>query len=398
MSALPSKSLAQFVQDMVSGWAASLDFPPTFQQGDAFYAFMETVAGQLVFLQAQVQLVNALARAQTCGSDLNNGTTDADLDSFYAQFGFYRIPGVAASGIVTLGTYSPAGGQVLIPAANPAATPPTQGAIVQTLGGAIQYQAVADPTQPTWNAALNAYVLAAGQSSLTATVQALQPGVAYNVTAGQLSQIGSNLAGIDTVTNGAAITNGTNAESNPSLRSRFILYINSLSKATYGAIVSSVFNVQSVTDASILENVNTGGATQPGEFIATIDDGSGAPPASLVTLVQQAVENVRGFTILGLAQAVTLTTVTETITVRTDPAFVQSAVNVAVQTALQNATNGLTIGKTIYVSMLEQAALTVPGVVAVQPGTLINGSNADLAINQFKRAFVNLSGITVGNY
>jgi uncharacterized phage protein gp47/JayE len=380
MTGLPSKTFAQYVSDMVAGWAASLGFPPTFQEGDAFYAFMETVAGQLVFIQAQIQLVNQIARAQT--------STGADLDTFYEQFGFYRQAGVGGQGGVVFGSFSPALSNVLIVA----------GTIVQTQGGAIQYQVIADTNQPTWNAGLNAYVLATGQSSLTATVQALQIGAAYNVTANQLSQIGSNLPGVDTVTNPAAITNGTSAESDASYSARFILFINSLSKATYGAIVSAVFNVPGVADASILENINTGGAVQPGEFIATIDDGSGAPPAGLVTLVQQAVEVTRGFTILAIAQAVTRTTVNEAITVRVDPNFVTTAVNANVQTALQAATNALGIGETIYISVLEGAAMAVPGVIAVQPSTTINGYNEDFPINEFKRAYAPINNITVDNY
>jgi uncharacterized phage protein gp47/JayE len=388
MATLPSKTFQNFVSDMVASWAASLGFPPTFQEGDAFYALMESVAGQLVFIQAQVQLVNAVARAQTSGSDLNNGTTDADLDSFFLQFGFVRIPGIRASGPVVFSAFSPASSQALIAA----------GAIVQTPGGAIQYQVIADTNQPTWNAVLNAYVLAIGQSSLSATVQAVSAGAAFNVSANQLSQIASSLPGIDSVTNEAAITNGTNAESNPSYRSRFVLFINSLSKATYGAIASAILGVPGIASSSLLENINAGGAVQPGEFIATIDDGSGSPPASLVSLLQNAIEGVRGFTILGLAQAVSRTSVTETITVRVDPSFTQSAVNAAVQAAVQNVTNAQPIGGTLYISAIEQAALSVPGVVAVQPGTLINGANADLEINEFKRAFVTLNNMTIDNY
>jgi uncharacterized phage protein gp47/JayE len=401
MTTLPNKTLPNFVQDMVNGWAASLGFPPTFQAGDAFYALMETVSAQLVFIQAQIQIVNYIARAQTSGSDQNNGTTDADLDSFYAQFGFFRIGGVQASGQVTFSSFSPASSQVLITASNPTANPPTQGVIVQTAGGAIQYQVVADPNQPTWSAGLNAYVLAPGQSSLTASVQAILPGSAYNVTTGQLSQIATNLAGIDTVTNAAGITNGSNSESNPSFRTRFIFFINSLSKATYGAIASAILGVPGVVDSSLLENINTAGMSQLGEFIATIDDGSGAPPASLVTTVQNAINSVRGFTILGVARAVQQTGVTELISVRVDPdpVFNLETVNLAVQAALQTATNALAIGATLYISTLENAAMSVNGVIAVQPrATLINGSNNDLLINKFRRAFVTLNNIVVGNY
>ena len=90
--ALPSKTQAEFVSAIVANWATSLGFQPTLQDGDSLLALMQSIAAQLVFLQAQVQLVNALARAQT--------STGADLDSFYAQFGFTRLPGQMAEGPV----------------------------------------------------------------------------------------------------------------------------------------------------------------------------------------------------------------------------------------------------------------------------------------------------------
>jgi uncharacterized phage protein gp47/JayE len=386
---LPNRSFDDFVNAMVASWAASLGFPPTFSQtGDAFYSMMQTVAAQLVFIQAQVQLVNYVARAQTCGSDLNNGTTDADLDSFYAQFGFTRLPGQAAVGPVTLGKLSPATVQVLYPV----------GSVVQTVGGAISYALIADTNQPTFDPVQNAYVLQIGQSSLTATAQAQVSGSAYNVTAGQLAQVATPVPGLDTVTNPEPITNGADAESNPSFRSRFVLFLNSLSKATYGAISSAIQGVQQNIEFNLEENIDINGNPFPGEFIAVIDDGTGSPPSSLLAAVFSAVDAVRGFTIMPVVTPVQVVSVAVVITVKLAAGAVAGTVEAAVANAIITAINATGIGSTLFVSTVEAAALAVAGVVAVKSGTTLNGVAADLTVTVLQAARSNINLVTVSTY
>jgi uncharacterized phage protein gp47/JayE len=390
--ALPNKTLAQLVSDMVAAWAQQLGFQPTLPNGDPLLALMQATAAQAVFLQAQIQIVNALTLATT--------RTGADLDAWMAQFQFTRLPATFATGSETFGKNSPAGSPIQVP----------PGVTVQTVGGAVQFVTVADPTQPTWNPSLNAYVLGVGQTSLTATIQAALAGSSSNVAAGQLSQLGTNVAGIDFVTNAASIGNGQNAETDSAFRARFVQYLNSLSKATYGAIVSAIQSVQANLLFSLQENVDTGGHARPGEFVATIDDGSGSPPGSLIQAVQNALEAVRGFTILAETIAVTTVLATISMVVRLAPStpaapVVPITVNAAVAAAVMAAVNAQPIGgpdedgDLLYVSEIEAAALTVPGVLSVQPGTtLINGVNADLAGTLFQRSITDLNHVTVANY
>lgn len=389
MAGLPQKSFQQFTDDQVAAWAASLGFQPTLQKGDALYAAMQAVSSQLVFIQALVYLINNVARASTCGSDLNNGTTDADLDSFYAPFSFTRLPAKTATGAVTFSAPAPVASQIII----------AVGTIVQTPGGAIVYQVVADPTQLNWSPILGAYLMPAGQQQLTATVQAALAGAAYNVTVGQLSQIASSLPGITTVTNANAINNGINAEANPAYRARFVNYLNSLAKATYGAIVSAIQGVQQGLDFSLQENVDVAGHPHPGEFVATIDDGSGNPPATLITAIINAVEAVRGFTILAEVQAASIVTVTIAMAVRVAAGFTASTVQANVKAAVAAAVNAAQVGQTLFVAAnVEVAALAVAGVVSVQPGTTINGLAADFAVTGFQRVGTNPGAVAVGTY
>lgn len=379
---IPSKTFAQLITDMTTQWANAVGVTPALEPGDMLLAIFEAAAGQVVFLQGQAQLINNVSRAQT--------STGADLDSFYAQFSFTRLPATYNTGQVTFGKLSPSASQALVPA----------GTIVQTPGGATQYQAVADTTQPTWSASLNAYVMAPGQTSLTATVQALVAGTGPNVSAGALSQIASSVPGIDTVTNGAAINNAVNAESDTAFRARFVLYLAGLARATEGAILSAIAGVQQNLQVNLLENETPSGATQLGQFTAVIDDGSGSPPSSLIISIQNAVNAVRGFTILANVVACTKVVPTIALNVRVATGYTASTVEAAVQTAVVAAVNAVVLGTaSLFISTIEAAALAVPGVAAVQPGqTKIDGSNADLALTAFQAPRIAVGNVSCGTY
>lgn len=380
--ALPNKTFSDLVNDMTTAWAANIGFVPALQPGDAILALMEAVAAQALFLEAQAQIVNNLARAQTSTGD--------DLDTFMAQFDFTRLPATFETGAVVFGKFSASASQYLIPV----------GTIVQSPGGAAQYQVVADPSQPTWNASLGAYVMAPGQTSLTATVEALVAGTGPNVAPGVLNQIATPLTGIDTVTNPAAINNAIDAETDDAFRARFVLYLQGLSKATSAAILSAIYDVQQGISVELLENETPLGVTLLGSFTAVIDDGSGDPPQSLIDSVFAAVFAVRAFTVEPFVVGPTKVNPTIALNVRVATGFVASDVQAAVNAVVVAAINSIESGAGyLFVSEIEEAALTVAGCLAVQPGTTkINGANQDLALTQFQVPRVMGSAVTVGTY
>ena len=401
MATLPQKSLGTFVADLVTAWAVQMGISPVFQSGDPLLAIMQAVAMQLLFIQAQVQLVTAISRAQTSGG--------ADLDSFYGQFNFPRLQGVSPSGQETFSSGGPAVNNINIPAAVLGSNEQyVGGTLVQTPGGAIQYQAIPDTGNANYNAALNAYVLTAGQSSVLVTIAAVSGGSAANVSAGQLSQLASVVPGIVSVTNVSAIANGTSPESDAAYSARFILYLASLSKATEAAITEAIESVQPGIEFNLIENVDTNDNPRLGEFVAVIDDGTGSPPSGLITEVQTAISAVRGFTILALAKAVTPEAVPIVITVRVASGYVTGTVEAAVQVAIVAAANASLIGGTLFINAavssvapmggVENAALSVPGVVSVMPGTTINGVAADYTPTPMQAARITTSNVTVSTY
>lgn len=379
---LPTKSLATFVGDMVATWGSDTGIVPTFESGDVLLALWQSVATQMTFLQAQIQIVLALTRAQT-----SNGS---DLDSWMGQFGFTRLPGTYAT---TTETFIK-----LIAASSPVNVP--VGAVVQTLGGAIQYQVVADTTQATYNASASAYILPAGATTLSATVQALVAGSTGNVGTGAISQLGSSVPGIDQVTNGAPVTNGQNAETDTQFRARFVLWLGTLARATRAAILAAAQGVQQGVQVTLEENILPSGAALYGCFTAIIDDGTGNPPASLLTSVYTAVDAVRAFSVQPFVTAPTVMSVTISITVRLNTATAASpaATISAVTTAVIEAVNALTAGQICYISALETAALSITGVIAVAPGTTINGIQADITPAAAQEVRTSVGSVTVSQY
>lgn len=386
---LPSKNFDSFIADLTLAWQNAIGLIPALQQGDLLLAIMQAFASQLLFIQSLVQLVNNIARAQT--------STGADLDSFMAQFGFPRLQATFLQGPETFSRTGATTTQVLV----------YPGTLVQTPGGAIQYKVIGDTTQSAWNATLGAYVLSPGQTSMTCTVQALVAGTAYSVTPGQLSQLATAVAGINTVANASAINSASPAETDDAYRARFVLYLASLSKATKAAILYAINSTQTGLFTNLLENETPTGMTQLGAFTAVVDDGSGNPSSSLLNQIFAAVDAARGFTIQPYVVGPTIIVPAIAFNIRATAAYQTSNPGFTPTDAENNAIaavllylNSLEPGAgTIFISGIEEAALQAVGVQAIQPGqTKINGTAADLIMTAFQAPRVTSSNFTVGQY
>ncbi|MFO0949553.1 MAG: baseplate J/gp47 family protein [Isosphaeraceae bacterium] len=100
----------------------------------------------------------------------------------------------------------------------------------------------------------SAAVLPANTASVAVPVRAAAPGSGGNVRAGSIAVITTPVPGVDTATNAAAFINGVDAESDPAFRTRFVLYLASLSRATKAAVSYAVTSVQQGVVCTITEN------------------------------------------------------------------------------------------------------------------------------------------------
>lgn len=371
---LLTKTKDQFLSDIVSSWASLLLLSPNLQPGDPLLAVFEAhVLGGLLFVQSQAVAIDKLTRAQT--------SVGADLDSWMAQFGFTRLPPTKASGTVTFSLRNVSQTNIELKA----------GTIIQTSDAKIKYQVIGDTNKPTWSPALNAYVLNAGQLQLQAEVEAVSAGSASNVQVGALSQILSANTGLNFVTNTANISNGRDAETDAKFFDRWILEFNAVNKRTTPAgVLSTILNTPGVAEAKLVENEDVDGNPRPGYGYAVIDDGSGDPNPTLLTEVTNNVNaQSRGWTVQFLAVGPVLEEVDITLAAKLDPNARDSAgilipaatilYNVAI--AIINYVNSLPIGETLYLLNLSYVARSVPGVLAVQPGSVtIDGETEDYTV------------------
>jgi uncharacterized phage protein gp47/JayE len=375
MANVQTQSLTQMLQNFASTVQGSVTSALlNFNIGTVFRALGEAVSGIALWLQGMILQMLALTRAST--------STGADLDSWFADFGFARLAASYATGSVTFSRFTPTS-QAVVPV----------GTVVQTTDGSQQFTVNTDTTNPAYSAALGGYVLAAGTASINVAVTAVTAGTGGNVLANTITQLSQSVPGVDTVTNAAAFTNAVNAESDATALARFQSWLLSLSKATKAAIGNAINSLQQGLTYTITENYSYAGVYQPGFFYVVIDDGSGTPSDTLVSTVYNAIDAARGFTITFDVKKPIVVTATVAMTITTAAGYTHSTVTAAVQAALQAYINSLPLGTSLAYSRLAQVAYDASPAVTNVTGVTLNGGTSDVTADA--KTVVKASTITV---
>lgn len=342
--------------------------------GSILRAILEANAAVVIWLQSLIVQVLAITRAAT--------SSGSDLDSWVADYGMTRLAATYASGQVTFSRFT-ATQQVVVPI----------GAAVQTGDGSQQYSVVVDATNPAYNAGLGGYVMAAGVASVTVPVIATVAGAAGNVIAGSVTTITGAIAGVDTVTNAAGFVNGADAESDPALRTRFIAYVRSLSKATKDAVGYAITSLQQGVTYSLVENETYAGSVQMGYFYVVVDDGTGAPTGTFLSTVYNAVDAVRPLTVSFGVFAPVVVNAAVVMTVTIAAGYDAAATRTLVSNAVKAYINSLSLGQPLRYSRLAQIAYDAsPGVTNVT-GVTLNGGTSDLTATA--KQVIKWSSVTV---
>jgi hypothetical protein len=330
----------------------------SFTPGAILLAIAQAVAGIALWLQASILNLLLVARAAT-----SNGP---DLDSWMAQFQVTRIPATAANcSTVQLSRYSYTDAVTIIP-----------GGLVMTTDGSQQFTIIADPTQAAWSAIAGGYVMGAGVSSCLVTAAASTLGLAANVAAGTITQFASGVLGADTVTNTGPATGGANAESDPALRARFWNYLQYLWRATAQAVTYAIQSIQAGLSVTIVDGYNEAGQFSPGCFVATVDDGSGNPPASLIARALVAVNATRALGIRGAVHGPTTLVVNVAGTIIT-ASPTQDAT--AAQNAVAAYFAGVSLGGGISYFRLGAVMENASSTIVETNALTLNGASGDVA-------------------
>lgn len=362
MATLNIKDFTTLVRDQVTaiqGRAAGL---VDFTIGSLLRAITESNASVLQWLQQLIVTLLATTRAST--------SFGADLDSWMADYGFFRLSASFATGSVTYSRFTPTN-SALIPI----------GSLVGSTDGSQQYSVTIDTTNPIYNVALGGYLIPAGVNSATVPVIASTAGAAGNALIGTVTVIVGSISGVDTVTNAAVFTNGIDPETDSAFRARFVLWVQSLSKATKAAIGYALSSMQQGVSYTLTENQDYSGNLLYGYFYAVVDDGSGAPSGAFLATAAAAIESVRGFTTRYGVYGPVLVTANVSMTITTDATVTHSAVVASVTTALQAYISSLSLGQILQYTKLAAIAYGVSPSITNVSGVLLNGGTADLSAN-----------------
>ncbi len=358
--AIPFQSFDTLVTNQVTAIQASSTQPLDFNTGTVELAMVQAQASMGIWLEYIFNAVLAMARAQT--------STGVDLDTWMAQFKLYRLTGNPSTGNCTFSrTVTTSTAQINV------------GVRVSTVDFSAQFIVIPDVSNPNYNSGAQAYILNVGVASTLVKVMCTTNGTVGNVSANTISVFTSPVIGISTVTNALPFVNGKNGETDAEFRARFVLYINSLSRAVLPAYAFQMASIPEITRYNVVENETFGGSPQAGYVYTVIDDGTGAPPPDLLARAYAAIQTVRGLAILNDVFAPNTVSVNISVDLTISPLITQATVTQQVTDALVKYINFYPYDTVMpYSKFYELIYDASPGNIFNASSLLVNGATADL--------------------
>jgi uncharacterized phage protein gp47/JayE len=352
------KSFNQVVQDMGAALQGSASALVDMSVGSVVRAIFEANAGIALWIQWLILQVLSMTRAST--------SVGSDLDTWMADFGLVRLTATPASGTVTLSRYS---------LSQPALVP--VGTQLKTADGTLSFVVYADSSLPMWQQQSSSYLVPSGVASIDVPIQCSSAGSAGNALASTITVIASSIPGVDQVSNENALTNGLDVEGDANLRSRFQIYLGSLSKATRTAVASAISNARQGLSYQIKENVGSDGVMRSGTFTVLIDDGTGYPSADLLATVASAIDAVRPVGTMFTVLPPTVQLVNVSVTVQVAPGAPAPAV-ASLQQQVTSYLDGLPVESLASITRIAQNIYGGNPNIDNVTNIMINGTSADL--------------------
>lgn len=365
-----TNAVRQFIAAVQASARATIDA----SEGSVFLALGQAVTGVYLWLQALIGQVLLLTRAATSFA--------SDLDSWMADYFFYRLAAIAATGAATFSRFTPTQ-QAVVPV----------GQLISTGPGNAQFIVTTDTGNAAYNATLGGYVLAPATASVTVPIAAVAPGVASNVLANTITSFVSPITGVDSVTNAAALTTGADAEGDPAFLARFKLYIASLRAGTVDAIKAAVASSRQNLIGIVLENVRADLTADNGFVTIVVDDGTGVPSDDIVNGAGLAVDKIRAAGIrYGIIKPV-VTTVPVTLTIASADSTKNAADKLAARAAIMAYINSLPIGASLVWARLYQLAFDATANIIGVSAILVNGAASDITVTA--KGVIKTNSVTV---
>jgi uncharacterized phage protein gp47/JayE len=290
------------------------------------------------------------------------GINEAQEESAYTTFGFDRLPAARAYGQVLFardvsGAVDP----------NTAVVVP-KGSIVSVAGStSFRYELQNDVT------------LTADAPNVLGTVVAISAGAVYNVAAGAIDTLESNVPGVASVTNPRAFITGSDAESDGQRRARFAQFLTGIHRATRDAILFGVKQATVVdADGFIVEQVLKANTIEvgPGTIYVYINNGVSGASLDLQTAAQNQLSGYTdqngvqhpGWKAAGITSVVFIATevpIDVEVTIEIEDGRVGSVVSAQVAKAIQDYFATLDVGDTVRIESIKMAVRRTAGVLDI---------------------------------
>lgn len=356
---LSLQNFSSLVQGMAAAAQSASRTSLDLTVGSAFRAILEANASIGLWMQWLILQVLQMTRAAS--------STGEDLDSWMADFSLHRLAPTVATGTARFSRLTP----------TLAAFVP-QGAEVRTSDSAQRFLVTPDPANTYWNAQQDGYVIPAGTAWADLPVAAQLAGTAGNVQAGTVTMLATALPGIDSVTNLVPFMNGMDPESDFALRARFQAYLSSRSRATRTAVGYAVTSLQQNLTYAIEENIDVSGNARLGNFVVTIDDGSGSPSQQLLSAAYMAIDAVRPLATTFSVRSPAITRVTVSLALGLANGVDRNAAIAKLVSSVTGFINALPIGAPLPITRIAQLAYDVDSGVMKVSRILLNGSTEDI--------------------
>jgi len=165
--------------------------------------------------------------------------------------------------------------------------------------------------------------------------------------------------GLDTLGNPTGfLRGGSSEETDDELRTRFVEFINSLSRSTFRAVRTAVASVPDV-ESFVLKEHDPG----VGWFTVYLDDGTDALPQSLIDAVTATLDATKALGIAYEIKQMPKIITNITLQVKIDPGFAPAAVESAVKDQITDYLKTLQFGQSLYLPKIADLAYNVPGVL-----------------------------------
>lgn len=268
-----------------------------------------------------------------------------DLDNKVADYGLTRNQATNASGTFTFSRNNPASYIIPIPAGTLTSTIPTENA------AAIIYATREDAE------------IGIGETEVDSVATSQEVGTQANISAGTLLLVASGVAGVDNVSLAISITDGSDVESDASLRARGLAAFVALAHGTITSYEQIVLAVAGVTGAIVVPQGRGPGTVD----IYIMGPNNSIPTEEVQTEAQLAIDGQKVATDDVQVLLPEELEIDADISIHLAAGFDADATSEAVVTAISEYIASLGVGASgvgyIYNSQLVAAALSVSGVI-----------------------------------